>query len=1813
MSLVASAHRARMKKKRANVTTSPTNGKSIVSPRNSAGKGNGGIVASNRQPLVSPRIAAGKDASNKQPSSSSSRYDAISPTNASPVIATLNGVKSQYHVPSDSPSMKMQQQSHVPANGPPVQNVPQQRHPPAYHPPRPSIHGHGRGGSYGGGINSLDTSGDYMVDNHTQWQQQQHQQQQQHRGVSPSPSPVYNPNRQTLHQPSPQRQHSPLNHPPQSPGTFDAATRYQGNYTNYLSPRKPHRVPNRPRRRYDSFEGAPEDVDEMEMHHQQQQQLHHQQQHAQMQQQQAFDPFGPSPLTLPNNGGLVGNAGDVHSAHRSSPLFQGAFPRQQLNNGINSSMNSSMNNMYANDNNNGMYANDPNNNAHQDIDNPMLATIKGNQLGDFVYDPETELEDYQDSQEENYQDSQDENYTEEEEIATVNEHQFSGVTEKDIAAFVGSSTAVAYPIHNPAEVQPSYRAQPPPLMHDYDCEYHTEKDESSMYYGGEEMYNGEGGDVIMPLPPGIMEEEDGLEEGDMSLGNYSNNAVGRPRNRSGRVVGEVDPPEMAMDSSFENETIADQTMDSERALYGTPVIRKKDKSKKKRRGHGRSRIIIDNVNKAREHSKEKTSSGRDPRYAIHYIEEDDNSMIEEPEEENDGHQHIQQNIHHDRIASRARRDIVAHARRIASGSDSNSQVSDEPQPSREHGRLPPEMPMSNRDDQADANNVSLVGDSDTRFFSPPRNTGVSKSWVKQDVLSNAKQAGPSFGSFSRNLMWDHDNGDDGNVDNDNDDQDSGAHQQQRQQGNNKVTMRASKSWEEETNISEIVYPAVDDSIATWGTWGDQTTSLLDGTAGSGGGGSTAGGSAFGGRGGGGPGGGGDNQDPFGSDKENLFQQQENLFQQDDEMDARALAEWDRAEAEWREKSVVEDVSFTVEEEQGGLPSSFLDISNDADEQQQMTMMQQPPPPLVARPKLAPKKPPPLVSPPKTKKKSHGHPWKSSSPPTKNNKLREDEPSNGVGIDVFHESSSAFSEPAVLRNNKESSPIRFSKNVIGPSEDDDSIFEFGKRGIGRSASSSIFEFDKSGGGSSSQLGVGAAAADGVGLAVSAATRSSSPSNPVDIFSKINNSLEEVDKTKNRALGIESDGSNDRSEIVDDEQRLKEEALLLKLARESPASLMSKGSILSTGTAVKKKNSGRRIAFAEGAPQVHTYLLSNPADIFIKINKSLEEAGKTKNRSLGIESDGSNDRSEVEDEEQRLKEEALLLKLARESPASLMSKGSILSTGTAVKKKNSGRRIAFAEGAPQVHTYLAAEESSVESEYTYDDTKDEEEDNRFDTTDEDGMMEVIGTKSTPSVSLFEKLTGVSDEARSQQMQPQNQQQKQVRRMSTENDSLIHEGSDADTYGDSTLGDSTYNAPTKEEEPVGGGDNWVDNAVTMVTASLGGLFGAAALAASAAAAPSQATEDKNGGTTDRGGGGGDRGSPRSLVTEEEEKSIETDGDNDTYGDSTMQSTQYTGTQYTGRTDGGSEGDWLGYMRNIIFPKDDGASIISGQTLGTKYSQYSGTYDADDSTYQDDEDNYLLQQALAAARAIHHVQGVEYDETQDINVSTDIKFVVATVSLPLGLLFQEHEIGVWVSRVVPDGNGAKKGVQHGDQLAAINGNSSVHTTIDEVACTISGTPVDIGVELTFLRYVGPLRPVPGSIIQEGFEVTDTTILPKKKAAAAKSSKRSLFSKMKSGKVNGGDGGTPPSSPGMSTRRFASLDISPKSPKRIASSRSPKNTHSTQSSPKGLSASMASSSKQSSAPSQPVLPGGEQQQSNTRQSTKKKKSLGKLLPFKKK
>jgi hypothetical protein len=105
--------------------------------------------------------------------------------------------------------------------------------------------------------------------------------------------------------------------------------------------------------------------------------------------------------------------------------------------------------------------------------------------------------------------------------------------------------------------------------------------------------------------------------------------------------------------------------------------------------------------------------------------------------------------------------------------------------------------------------------------------------------------------------------------------------------------------------------------------------------------------------------------------------------------------------------------------------------------------------------------------------------------------------------------------------------------------------------------------------------------------------------------------------------------------------------------------------------------------------------------------------------------------------------------------------------------------------------------------------------------------------------------------------------------------------------------------------------------------------------------------------------------------------------------------------------------------------------------------------------------------------------------------------------VFFQEHDIGVWVSRVVPTGNGAMKGIQRGDQLAAINGSSSLHVTIEEVAQQISDGATD-SVELTFLRYVGPMCPIPCVNKEEGFEISDSAVLPSIKQRTTEESPKS-------------------------------------------------------------------------------------------------------------
>jgi hypothetical protein len=212
--------------------------------------------------------------------------------------------------------------------------------------------------------------------------------------------------------------------------------------------------------------------------------------------------------------------------------------------------------------------------------------------------------------------------------------------------------------------------------------------------------------------------------------------------------------------------------------------------------------------------------------------------------------------------------------------------------------------------------------------------------------------------------------------------------------------------------------------------------------------------------------------------------------------------------------------------------------------------------------------------------------------------------------------------------------------------------------------------------------------------------------------------------------------------------------------------------------------------------------------------------------------------------------------------------------------------------------------------------------------------------------------------------------------------------------------------------------------------------------------------------------------------------------------------------------------------------------------------------------------------------------------------------------VFFQEHDLGVWVSRAIPSGNGAKQGVQYGDQLAAINGRSSVHTTIDEVASDVSSTR-NGKVELTFLRYVGPLRPVRGSITHEGFEVSASAVLPNTHASLETiefrtKSKRGLFAKKKDlSKITESPSGK------------SVIGIIAKSPRRAA--RSPECTDP----PSQL---LPSTAKQGSTAPSKALPPEAWSPSQTLHeeippllglaspnSTSKKKKFGNLLSFKKK
>jgi PDZ domain len=97
-------------------------------------------------------------------------------------------------------------------------------------------------------------------------------------------------------------------------------------------------------------------------------------------------------------------------------------------------------------------------------------------------------------------------------------------------------------------------------------------------------------------------------------------------------------------------------------------------------------------------------------------------------------------------------------------------------------------------------------------------------------------------------------------------------------------------------------------------------------------------------------------------------------------------------------------------------------------------------------------------------------------------------------------------------------------------------------------------------------------------------------------------------------------------------------------------------------------------------------------------------------------------------------------------------------------------------------------------------------------------------------------------------------------------------------------------------------------------------------------------------------------------------------------------------------------------------------------------------------------------------------------VNVQVEIRSSSTPIVLRAEVIFQEDYSGCWVTTVMPDGNAGQSGrVEPGDQLAAIDGRSSIGMKVDDICDAISeASSRSKQIELTFLRYVGPFQPLP-------------------------------------------------------------------------------------------------------------------------------------------
>ena len=93
--------------------------------------------------------------------------------------------------------------------------------------------------------------------------------------------------------------------------------------------------------------------------------------------------------------------------------------------------------------------------------------------------------------------------------------------------------------------------------------------------------------------------------------------------------------------------------------------------------------------------------------------------------------------------------------------------------------------------------------------------------------------------------------------------------------------------------------------------------------------------------------------------------------------------------------------------------------------------------------------------------------------------------------------------------------------------------------------------------------------------------------------------------------------------------------------------------------------------------------------------------------------------------------------------------------------------------------------------------------------------------------------------------------------------------------------------------------------------------------------------------------------------------------------------------------------------------------------------------------------------------------------------------------VVFAETSICCWVQKIFETGNAAVASVgdklQVGDQLAAINGVTAMHKNVADICKILAKASDQSLIELTFIRYIGPLRPASNE--QQGYEVIDTKL----------------------------------------------------------------------------------------------------------------------------